>query len=107
MSELREIAPAEGSKDGWHYKCHLRIGQAKIARRERGGFELYGLYGARWAAGDGWELFTQHEGHQDADGGVYGKTLLASSMDSDPYIWCPAEWFTEMTWFGVEREERS
>lgn len=97
-TELREIAPQQGSRDGWHYKCHLRVGRAKIARKG-GGFEHYGLYGSRKAQGGAWELFTQWEGREGPDGSVYGKTLLASSMDSHAYLWSPAGWFTDVTFF--------
>ncbi|MEV0237832.1 hypothetical protein [Nonomuraea sp. NPDC050786] len=101
-SALFPIAPRPGGT-GWSYSVHQRIGRAKIANRRAGGFELYGVYGVRQAAGGGWELFVQWEG-QERDGVTTGRTLLASSCDLDPYIWSPAAHFAQVSIF-VTRDD--
>jgi hypothetical protein len=99
VTALREIAPTDGSRNGWHYKSYLRIGRAKLPNRRTGGFEHYGLYGARRTTAGAWELFTQWEGTEDARGDVLGKTLLQSSMDAGAYLWSPADSFADIRFF--------
>ncbi|MEV5554960.1 hypothetical protein AB0L44_15030 [Nonomuraea wenchangensis] len=95
-AELFVIDPSPGGT-GWFFSLYRRIGRAKIIDRRAGGFHLYGIYGVRRRSG--WELFTQREGRQGADGVVTGRPLLADSADLDPYLWSPAEWFTEIRLF--------
>lgn len=92
---LEEFAPAAGSRDGWGYKTYLRCGRAKLSTSKRGGFDHYGIYGAR-RKGDGWELYLQYEGGEYDNGTQYGRPLLVSSMDSDPYLWHPASSFVQL-----------
>jgi hypothetical protein len=77
------IEPTEGSRDGWAYKTFKAIGTCQSARKD-GTTALYHAYGVRDE-----ELFVQYQGFIDAEGCIWGVSLLASSMDSEAYFWCP------------------
>ena len=100
---MTDILPVDGSRNGWNYSTYKRIGAAEIAhthfryRADLGTSEaatLYGVYGVR---GD--EIFVQYEGVRMTDGSTIGRSLIASSMDSDPYIWCPRKGFANVRIF--------
>jgi hypothetical protein len=102
---MADIDPVDGSRDGWSYSTYKRIGAAEIAHRTPRTMPgvgtlteatLYGVYGVR---GD--RVFVQHEGARLTDGSILGLSLLASSMDSTPYIWGPRKWFTKVKIFEV------
>ena len=100
---MTDILPVEGSRNGWSYSSYKRIGAAEIAhttpryRADLGADEsatLYGVYGVR-----GTEIFVQYEGVRMSDGSQLGRPLIVSNMDSDPYLWTPKRWFSEIKIF--------
>ena len=92
---MHDIMPVDGSRNGWNYSTYKRIGTAEIVythpRRTVIGTEVATLYGVYGVRGD--EIFVQFEGARMSDDSRIGRSLIASSMDSDPYIWSPREWF--------------
>lgn len=100
MEALADVAPVEGSRNGWSYKSYKRIGAAEIptshpgpdGRKDR----LYGVYGVR---NNGQEVLAQYEGHRHLDGSISGVSLLSSSMDLEAYLWHPADRFAKVTIF--------
>jgi hypothetical protein len=105
-----EIMPTPGSRNGWSFSIWERIGRAEVTapvpdtRHGDVTHRLYGVYGVRHAE-HGAEVFTQFEGYRLADGSTLGRSLLASSMDSDPYVWGPASWFSEIRVFVTDPRE--
>jgi hypothetical protein len=109
---MTDIEPVDGSRSGWSYSTYKRIGACEIvhatprvrltmAQGKRRPAEeiriiatLYGVYGVR---GD--EILVQFEGERTDDGCTVGRSVLASSMDSDPYLWQLAAHFTDVRIF--------
>jgi hypothetical protein len=100
---LTARAPEPGSRGGWDFSVWKRIGRAE-APATCGPDEflvsavVYGVYGVR-TDGPETELFTQFEGYRLEDGSILGRSLLASSIDSDPYVWSPAARFSAIKIF--------
>ena len=86
---------------GWAVcpKKFKAIGTCRTPRKA-GGFTLYHVYGVR---GD--EIFVQHEGHIDAEGCIWGVSLLASDLDSELYSWRPRSGFERVRIDGEADED--
>lgn len=84
------IEPVEPPREpGWgqSFKTYKAIGTCQAARKD-GTTALYHIYGVR---GD--DLFVQYQGFIDAEGCIWGVSLLASSIDSEQYVWSPRAGF--------------
>lgn len=113
MHGVADIEPTDGCRNNWYYKTFKRVGCAEgtvsreittynIETGPRGGrkrvehrvkvvAELFGVYGVR---GD--EIFVQYEGFRDADGAIYGVSLMSSSVDMETYFWTSADRFADV-----------
>lgn len=76
-------------KPGWgqSFKTYKAIGTCQ-APRKNGTTALYHVYGVRDD-----DLFVQYQGFIDAEGCIWGVSLLASSIDSETYSWHPRATF--------------
>ena len=84
---IEPTAPPPAPGWGQSFKTWKAIGTCQ-APRKNGGTALYHVYGVR---GD--ELFVQYQGFIDAEGCIWGVSLLASSIDSEAYLWLPSAGF--------------
>lgn len=80
-------APPREPGWGQSYKSYKAIGTCQAPRKD-GTTALYHIYGVRDD-----DLFVQYEGFIDAEGCIWGVSLLASSIDSEQYFWCPRAGF--------------
>lgn len=84
---IEPVSPPRERGWGAVFKTYKAIGTCQ-APRKNGTTALYHIYGVRDD-----QLFVQYQGFIDAEGCIWGVSLLSSSIDSENYLWLPRSGF--------------